>query len=88
MLPVVKGFEVTKKHTYGWIIALFPLPFLLMKLGVPFLILATLLNVGWIITGILASKKKDEIKWATAMFVYSLQYMTILFVAMVIVTFI
>ncbi|MFT8320337.1 MAG: heme o synthase [Bacillus sp. (in: firmicutes)] len=86
MLPVVKGFNVTKKHTYAWIIALLPLPFLLTSLGVPFLILATLLNIGWIITGILASKKKDEIKWATAMFVYSLQYMTILFVAMVIVT--
>ncbi len=88
MLPVVKGFEVTKKHTYAWVIALLPLPFLLVKLGIPFLILATLLNIGWIITGIIASKKKDEIKWATAMFVYSLQYMTILFVAMVLVTFI
>jgi len=86
MLPVVKGFQVTKKHTYAWVIALFPLPFLLTSLGVPFLILATLLNIGWVITGIYASRKKDELKWATAMFVYSLQYMTILFVAMVIVT--
>jgi len=86
MLPVVKGFEVTKKHTYAWVIALFPLPFLLTSLGLPFLILATLLNIGWVATGIYASRKKDELKWATAMFVYSLQYMTILFVAMVIVT--
>ena len=29
---------------------------------------------------------KDDIKWARIMFVYSLNYMTILFVAMVIVT--
>lgn len=86
MLPVVKGFNTTKKHIYGWVLALFPLPFLLTSLGIPFLILATLLNVGWVITGIYASKKQDEWKWATAMFVYSLQYMTILFVAMVIVT--
>ncbi|PKG22156.1 heme o synthase [Niallia nealsonii] len=86
MLPVVKGFQVTKKHTYAWVIALFPLPFLLTSLGTPFLILATLLNIGWVVTGIYASKKKDELKWATAMFVYSLQYMTILFVAMVLVT--
>ncbi|GKU82352.1 heme o synthase [Niallia sp. NCCP-28] len=86
MLPVVKGFEVTKKHTYAWVIALFPLPFLLTSLGTPFLILATLLNIGWVATGIYASRKKDELKWATAMFVYSLQYMTILFVAMVLVT--
>ncbi|KAB7669293.1 heme o synthase [Bacillus sp. B1-b2] len=86
MLPVVKGFEVTKKHIYLWIVVLFPLPFLLHTIGIPFLILATLLNIGWVITGIYASKKKDEYKWATAMFVYSIQYLTILFVSMVIFT--
>ena len=86
MLPVVKGFEVTKKHIYLWIIVLFPLPFLLHSIGIPFLVLATLLNIGWVVTGIYASKKKDEYKWATSMFVYSIQYLTILFVSMVIFT--
>ncbi|CAM5721535.1 putative protoheme IX farnesyltransferase [Streptomyces afghaniensis 772] [Streptomyces afghaniensis] len=86
MLPVVKGFEVAKRHTYIWIIALFPLPFLLYQIGIPFLILATLLNIGWVITGIRASKKEDEYKWATAMFIYSIQYLTILFVSMVVFT--
>lgn len=87
MLPVVKGFEVTKKHIYLWVIVLFPLPFLLHSIGLPFLILATLLNIGWVATGIYASKKKkDEYKWATSMFVYSIQYLTILFVSMVLFT--
>ena len=65
---------------------LLPVPFLLTSLGIPFLILATILNVGWLVLGILGYKIKDDIKWAKLMFVYSLQYLTIIFVAMVIVT--
>lgn len=86
MLPVVKGFKVTKRHIYIWIAALLPLPFFLPSLGMPFLIFATILNIGWIATGIYARKFNDDIKWATLMFVYSIQYLTILFVAMVIIT--
>ncbi|KAB2337376.1 protoheme IX farnesyltransferase [Cytobacillus depressus] len=86
MLPVVKGFKRTKLSIYLWVAALLPLPFLLPELGMPFMILATLLNIGWIATGIYARKFKDDIKWATLMFVYSLQYLTIMFVAMVIIT--
>lgn len=87
MLPVVKGFETTKKHTLAWIIALFPIPFLLItSLGMPFVILATILNIGWLVLGIYRYNKRDDMKWATSMFVYSLQYMTIMFVSMVIVT--
>ncbi len=86
MLPVVKGFDRTKKSIMLWITALLPLPFLLFDLGIPFLILATALNIGWLFLGVYARKFKDDIKWAKLMFVYSLQYLTILFVAMVIVT--
>ncbi|MEQ2529260.1 protoheme IX farnesyltransferase [Robertmurraya yapensis] len=86
MLPVVKGFDTTKKHILVWIAVLIPIPFLLLSLGIPFLILATILNIGWLILGLYGYRKKDDIKWAKTMFVYSLQYMTIMFVAMVIVT--
>lgn len=86
MLPVVKGFKVTKVHILVWVAALLPLPFLLTSLGIPFLILATVLNIGWLVLGIYGYKIKDDIKWAKLMFVYSLQYLTIMFVAMVIVT--
>ncbi|MFO1445767.1 heme o synthase [Bacillus sp. Bva_UNVM-123] len=86
MLPVVKGFKATKRSIYLWVAALFPLPFFLFELGLPFIILATLLNIGWVATGIYARKFKDDIKWAKLMFVYSLQYLTIMFVAMVIIT--
>ncbi|WP_080846622.1 heme o synthase [Cytobacillus gottheilii] len=86
MLPVVKGFKATKIHTYVWITLLIPLPFLLPDLGTLFIVFATMLNIGWIAVGVYANKFKNDIKWATLMFVYSIQYLTILFVAMVIVT--
>lgn len=86
MLPVVKGFKTTKNHINLWVAALLPLPFLLTSLGVVFVVLASILNIGWLALGLYGYKIKDDIKWAKLMFVYSLQYLTIMFVAMVIVT--
>ena len=84
MLPVVKGFKRTKVSILLWILLLFPLPFLLMELGVIFVVLATALNLGWLYYSIKGFRAKDDIKWATGMFIYSLNYMTILFVAIII----
>jgi heme o synthase len=84
MLPVVKGFHRTKKSMLAWVILLFPLPFLLMELGIGFIILATLLNVGWLWLAIRGFKVEDDLKWAKTMFIYSLNYMTILFVSIII----
>ncbi|PIC86524.1 protoheme IX farnesyltransferase [Sporosarcina sp. P20a] len=84
MLPVVKGFERTKKSMLMWVLLLFPLPFLLPQLGTGFIAFATLLNVGWLYLAIKGFKAKEDLKWATGMFVYSLNYMTILFVSMII----
>ncbi|MGE6378268.1 heme o synthase [Peribacillus muralis] len=86
MLPVVKGFKAAKRSIMLWIICLMFIPFFLIPLGIPLVILAALLSTGWLILGINGYRKKDDVKWATSMFVYSLNYMTILFVAMVIVT--
>lgn len=88
MLPVVKGFKRTKKSIIGWIIALIPIPFLLHDLGTVFMIIGTILNLGWLYIGIYGYRKKDDKTWAKSMFIYSLQYMTIMFVSMVFVTFV
>lgn len=48
--------------------------------------LGTLLNIGWLVIGIMGFKMKDVMKWSTLMFVYSLNYLTIFFVAMIIIT--
>ena len=84
MLPVVKGFERTKRSMLVWVIFLFPLPFLLMELGIAFIVLATALNIGWLVLAIKGFQVKDDLKWASDMFIYSLNYMTILFVSMII----
>lgn len=87
MLPVVHGFAMTKRQIIIWIVCLLPLPFYLYSLGIVFIVIATLLNVGWLWLGLKGYKTQDDIKWATTMFVYSLNYLTILFVAMIVATF-
>ncbi|WP_453991913.1 heme o synthase [Bacillus nitroreducens] len=86
MLPVVRGFEVTKKHFLFWVICLFPLPFFLGELGTVFIVLATLLNIGWIVLSIIGFSVKDNIKWARWNFLYSVNYIFIIFLSMVVVT--
>lgn len=85
MLPVVYGFDITKRQIMIWLICLLPLPFFFTDLGILFVILGTVLNVAWILIGIV-NYKKDDMKWATKMFVFSLNYLTILFVGMIIAT--
>ncbi|MCU9612236.1 heme o synthase [Caldibacillus lycopersici] len=86
MLPVVHGFAMTKRQIIVWIVCLFPLPFYLSELGIPFLVLATILNIGWLALGIIGYKSMDDIKWANRMFIFSLNYLTIMFVSMIIFT--
>ena len=86
MLPVVKGFKATKRSIISWVTALLIVPFFLTPLGTPLVVLAAILGAGWFILGLKGLTMKDDIKWARIMFIYSLNYMTILFVAMVIVT--
>ncbi|MBC2929470.1 protoheme IX farnesyltransferase [Staphylococcus aureus] len=87
MLPSVKGFKRTRVSMFIWLIILLPVPLLLINLGVVFVVLATLLNLGWIALGLTTFKKNsDQTKWATQMFIYSLNYLVIFFVLAVIVS--
>ncbi|ASN05885.1 heme o synthase [Virgibacillus necropolis] len=87
MLPVVHGFEFTKRQMVVYTACLLPLPFYLAQLGTTFIVIATLLNVGWLSLGISGFFMKNDLKWANMMFIYSLNYLTILFLMMVVVTF-
>lgn len=86
MLPVVKGFTAARRSINLWVAALLPLPFFMISLGTTFIILATALNIGWLAIGLYGYKMIDQIKWAKYMFVYSINYVTIIFVAMIIAT--
>jgi heme o synthase len=83
MLPVVHGFEVTKRQIIVWVACLLPLPFYLFSLGIGFIVLATVLNIIWLILSLIGLKMKNDLKWSKWMFIYSINYLTILFVAMV-----
>ncbi|GGB44878.1 protoheme IX farnesyltransferase [Lentibacillus populi] len=87
MLPVVHGFAFTKRQMVVYTACLLPLPFYLASLGTTFIVIATLLNVGWLALGIGGFFMKNDLKWANLMFIYSLNYLTIIFLLMVIVTF-
>jgi protoheme IX farnesyltransferase len=86
MLPVVHGFEMTKRQIVIWVACLLPLPFYMHSLGTVFMVIATLLNIGWLALGIYGFRMKDDIKWSVQMFVYSLNYLTILFISMIVVS--
>src|SRR4051794_34952754 len=43
MLPVVRGFKITKVQIVIYVACLLPLPFFLSQLGTPFIVIATLL---------------------------------------------
>ena len=49
MLPVVHGFEMTKRQMVLYIACLLPLPLFLTSLGTTFILVATLLNV-WLVS--------------------------------------
>jgi len=86
MLPVVHGFGITKRQMFIYIACLLPLPFYLVSLGLTFVIVATVLNIGWLLLSIKGFSVKDEWKWAHYMFLYSVNYIMILFIMMVLVT--
>lgn len=86
MLPVVRGFKMTKRQMFVYIACLLPLPFYLGSLGMVFIILATILNIGFLAVSIRGFFTKDDDKWAYVMFMYSVNYIAILFLLMVAVT--
>ncbi|MGJ9458556.1 heme o synthase [Oceanobacillus sp. CF4.6] len=87
MLPVVHGFDFTKRQIVVYIACLLPLPLLLTPfLGITFTVIATLLNIGWLVLGFRGFFIKDDLKWANLIFIYSLNYLILLFPLMIIVT--
>lgn len=85
MLPVVSGFSVTKRQMVLYVAALIPISLLLSPLfGPVYTAIAAILGIGWLALGIAGFVMKDDMKWARLMFVYSLNYLTIIFILMVV----
>jgi protoheme IX farnesyltransferase len=87
VLPVVKGFEVTKRHNMRYVAGLIPLSFLLVpfaSVSYTWLITAAVLGLGWFALALYGFFMKDTIKWARISFVFSLIYLTVLNIVMII----
>src|SRR5699024_3941954 len=63
MLPAVYGNEVTKRQIVIYIICLLPLPFFLHELGNVFLVIATTLNIVWLVIGVSGFFMGNVLKW-------------------------
>lgn len=85
MLPVIAGLRMTKRQITWYVFVLIPASLTLAHFGILYTSLALLLGIGWLIIGLLSNKYKDEVKWANHMFIYSLNYLTVLFITIVLV---
>ncbi len=85
MLPVVKGMQRTYYQTNFYLILLILSSFLFGTLSVGIMLVALLLSIAWLVMSIYGyHSNKDQIKWATKMFVFSLIHMTILFTTVIV----
>ena len=87
MLPVVSGVPMTIRQMLIYIIALLPFPFVLLpSMGLIFFIITLGLTAGWIILAFRGIKTMDTGVWARMNLRYSLIYLIITLLVMIIVT--
>lgn len=89
MLPVVKGTYTTKVSMMRYVAPLVPVSMLLYHygyVGVFYLFAAPILGLGWLYLCAKGFKAKDEVQWSKKVFVYSINYLMILFLIMVVDT--
>ncbi|WJH32232.1 heme o synthase [Paenibacillus aurantius] len=89
MLPVVKGTFQTKLSMLRYVVPLVPLPVLLYTYGYVgeiFLFAGPILGLIWLYLCVQGFKAKDETQWAKKTFLFSINYLTLLFIIMVIDT--
>jgi len=89
LLPVVYGSFVTKISMVRYVVLLVPVSLLLYvngSVGLFYLISATVLGIVWVAMCVAGFKAKVEEIWAKKVFLYSINYLTVLFIIMVIDT--
>ncbi len=89
LLPVVKGVHPTKISMMRYVVPLVPVSILLYTynyVGVFYLVASTVLGLAWVFMCARGFGARDEIKWSKGVFLFSINYLTLLFVIMVIDT--
>lgn len=86
LLPVVKGIKRTKYQMIPYVLLLLPSSILLYAfgyVGMIYLISVVILNALWLYHCIAGLKRQDDKKWASKMFMFSIQYLMLHFVVMI-----
>ncbi len=89
LLPVVKGIERTKIQMIPYLILLVPVPILMYVYnytGIVFMVVTLILSLVWLFYGFQGFKAKDTDAWAKKMFFFSINYLTISFILMILDT--
>ena len=85
MLPVVKGMRRTYYQTNFYLVLLILSSFLFGSISIGIMLVALILSIAWLAMSIYGyHSNKDQVKWATKMFVFSLLHMTILFTTVIV----
>jgi protoheme IX farnesyltransferase len=89
LLPVVKGIYPTKLSMVRYVVLLVPASLLMYVYGYVgeiYLIVAAGLGLAWAFMCVAGFRAKDDVQWAKSMFLFSINYLTILFIVMVLDT--
>jgi heme o synthase len=89
ILPVVKGIPRTKWQMLPYVVLLIPVSILLYTYnyaGLIYLIAAVVLGVGWLLLCIAGLFAKNDDRWAKRTFMFSIYYLLIIFVLMIVNT--
>lgn len=87
VLPVVKGFEVTKRHMMRWVAAMIPASLLIREFtyaGNAFIVTMLVLGLVWFAHTMTGFFAKDTIRWARQSFVISLIYLTAMNIVLIV----
>lgn len=82
MLPITHGLKATRNQILAYTLILCPfvaLPYLMGFAGVTYLLIASVVQAGFLISAIRVWREQDAFKYAKMMFAYSILYLFVLF---------
>lgn len=89
LLPVVKGIRRTQYQMLPYIALLIPVPILMYTYGYTgliYMITSLVLSVVWLLMAVAGLRKQDTDRWAKTAFIFSINYLTLSFILMIIDT--
>ncbi|MGG6310200.1 heme o synthase [Paenibacillus macerans] len=89
LLPVVKGVPRTKLQMIPYLALLIPIPALMYAYdytGIWFLVIGEILSVAWFLMALQGFRAKDNDAWAKKVFLFSVNYLTIVLIVMILDT--